>query len=307
MNIDNVFNSFKQINFIYLIPIFIFLSLFYLGVAYRWLTMFIDFRKRPHFRNIFKITIMNYMGNSIMPARLGELMRIYLIKKKENIKPVTTLATIALEKVFDGLAIMSIFIIVLFFSKATKYNIYSFESLSYAQLKHWGYIFSGAYVFCTFILFILRNQIIFLARTTKPKFKSISNFLVKFVRGLSAFKNFKDISSVYIYSILLWIAHSLTIYFCLKACNVDVPLAASFFLLAFIGLAYFIPSSPGAIGTIEFFIILGLSCYGVDKDKALAFALIYHVIEILPVSILGFYYFIGESINVKEIEKNIKS
>ncbi|MBU0650920.1 flippase-like domain-containing protein, partial [bacterium] len=224
--------------------------------------------------------------------------------------PATTLATIAIEKIFDGLAIMTFFIIVLFFSNETKSHLYTLEEFSYRQIKIAGYIISGGYLLLMFLLILMRNQIKFLVKLpgksknllSKKISIKIRNFLFSFGRGLSTFKKFKDITNIYLTSALTWIFHALIIYFCLESCNIHLTISASFFLLAFIGMAYLIPSSPGAIGTLEFFIILGLSCYGIDKDSALVFALIYHVIEIIPVCILGLYLFIKESINIKSIE-----
>jgi glycosyltransferase 2 family protein len=310
MDFKEVFQVIQSIKIIYLIPIFIANITFYLMFAYRWQLLFTNFKTKPKFSSVLKVSIIGYMGNNIMPARLGELLRLYLMKKKEKVKHGATLATVVLEKGFDGIALMLMFILVLFFSTVTKEHLYALETISYKQLKMWGYIVSAIYLVLMGILFLFRTQIKFFVKLHNKLFvllfnkisRKVGKFLFSFAGGLSAFKNFRDMFNIFLSSLLVWICHAFIIYFCLKACSIEIPFAGAFFVLVFIGVACMIPSSPGFVGTLEFFAILGLSCYGVDKDRALGFALLYHVLEMLPVTIIGIYLFIKESVHLKEVE-----
>ena len=179
MDLHNVASVLLSIRFIYLVPVALLLPAFYLLFAYRWKQMYCQFKRKPKFSNLFRASIIGHMGNNTMPARLGELLRLYLIKKKEKTKISTTLATLVLEKIFDGLALMTFFILAIFFLKATKSHLYPFEVISATQLKFWGAIIAIAYILFMGALLLFRNRIKFFVKFHNKLFSVISKKISK--------------------------------------------------------------------------------------------------------------------------------
>ena len=66
--------------------------------------------KTINVRTLFPIVVIGYMANNILPFRLGELVRAYYLKNKEEVSTATALSTIFIERIMDGLALIVILI-----------------------------------------------------------------------------------------------------------------------------------------------------------------------------------------------------
>jgi uncharacterized membrane protein YbhN (UPF0104 family) len=98
-------DSLRHVNYWYLIPA---IGLYFLGVlvrAFRWSVLLRPVRKM-HAREIFPVTVVGFMANNILPLRTGEIVRAYVINRKYGIRKTAALATIAIERLFDGLTML---------------------------------------------------------------------------------------------------------------------------------------------------------------------------------------------------------
>jgi uncharacterized membrane protein YbhN (UPF0104 family) len=76
-----------------------------------------------------------------------------------------------------------------------------------------------------------------------------------------------------------------------RAVGLDLPLAAVCLVLLAVNLALAVPfAPPGNVGTLEVGATLGLMAFGVAKEQALAFAIVYHFLQVVPIGILGIFY-----------------
>jgi uncharacterized protein (TIRG00374 family) len=95
-----VFKVFKKVKYLNIILV-VFLTIlgFYLR-AIRWYYLMKPL-KSIKISSLFSATMIGFMTNNILPARLGEVFRAYIIGRKENIKKTASFATIIVERVFD--------------------------------------------------------------------------------------------------------------------------------------------------------------------------------------------------------------
>jgi len=91
-------------------------------------------------------------------------------------------------------------------------------------------------------------------------------------------------------SFLLWAAHTAIFYLALLALGLELPAYTSVVVLVFTSIGVLLPSGPGYIGTFQYFTILALALFAVPKEQALSYAVVAHMSQWVPVTILGLVY-----------------
>jgi uncharacterized protein (TIRG00374 family) len=127
--------------------------------------------------------------------------------------------------------------------------------------------------------------------------------LLKFISGLKVFRDVSSLVWILIWSILIWMVIGISNYFIFLAFGLYPPIQASFILLVIVCLGVMLPSSPGFVGTFQFFSIVALARFGYDKNVALPFSLVLHASQYFPVTLLGLYYLKKEHLSLKTLEK----
>src|SRR5689334_5942605 len=89
------------------------LVLYFAGVgvrALRWQALLAPVRRLP-VRTLFPVVVIGYMANNILPWRIGEFVRGYVLREREGIPTSASLATIAVERIFDGLTMLAFLLV----------------------------------------------------------------------------------------------------------------------------------------------------------------------------------------------------
>src|SRR5260221_13032427 len=106
LKLNEFWGAVKQANYWWLIPG---IGVYFVRVwvrAWRWHYLLKPIKEIPT-RNMFPITTIGYMGNNIYPARAGEVLRAVILKRKEGVSVSASLATIIVERIFDGVVMLS--------------------------------------------------------------------------------------------------------------------------------------------------------------------------------------------------------
>ena len=105
LDLKQVWKDLQHGNYLWLIPS---VAVYFLAVlvrTWRW-----DYLLRPlkriSIRRLFPVVVIGYMGNNIFPFRIGELLRAYVLKRNEEVSISSSLATIVVERIFDGLTML---------------------------------------------------------------------------------------------------------------------------------------------------------------------------------------------------------
>ncbi len=286
-DIEGLKSSFKEANYFYLVPI-AFLSIIILMLrSYRWGVILEPMEKIDQ-KSLFSITAVGFMAINLLPWRMGEIARPYLISRKSSIKMGSSLATIVVERTFDMLSLMMLLLFV----------------LMTAQLPNW--IFRPAsYVLLIFIpLFLL---LIFMAVKRELSVKSIdriisrlpksfSSWLMRvlhsFLDGLQILPDLKKTSYYSLLSMLIWFLMGLSVYIFFYSFDSmrELPLTAAYVVLVSTALGVALPAAPGFVGTYHYFCILALSLFGIPENDALAFAILLHFIQVMITIVLGLIF-----------------
>ncbi len=238
--------------------------------------------------------MIGFMGNNILPARIGEFLRAYALSKKASISGVGALATIVLERIFDGIILVAMLI----------WSILHYPFPNY--IKNGTWIMLGSYMLLLIFLYFLQRYphktaektlklFFFLPETFRIK---VQHIIEKFIQGFSILEDWREIVLILVYSILVWFASALIHNSLLFACGMtDIPFLASIVILSITAVGVMIPAAPGYIGTAQYFTILALQPFGVDKTQALAYAIVSFISQYVPVTIIGIIYFYREKMS----------
>jgi uncharacterized protein (TIRG00374 family) len=272
--------------------------------AIRWKYLLAPIRSTT-MKNLFQSTIIGYMANNLLPARLGELVRACVLGEKERLDKSSVFATLVLDRLLDGFTVLVLLVVTLMTLRLP-------DGMSGAQkgLEYGGYATVGFYLLVILALAILKvwsaKAISFLERVMKPFPERFGNKAVgiaeSFVRGIRFSSRPTDIMALFVSSLLIWTLAVWTVDLVLQAFHIDLPLTAAMFILVLIVFAVMVPSSPGFVGTYHAACMVGLMAFSLPKEKALSVALVVHAINFFPVTLLGLWYVIRDKISLRDFE-----
>lgn len=289
----------QSANYWYLLPSVVITFVCMWLRAVRWKFLFAPIKK-INIHPLFSATMIGFMANNLLPARLGEFVRAYVIGKQENINKSTSFGTIVVERIFDGLVLLC-FLITVF--------------LTNSSLPGWvvwsGYFFAGVYIGMLGFLVMLQMRpdrtMVLLDRLLTPISHSwasrVRNLTLSFATGLQVLRRGKHLAVIAILSFVHWIVFSLTIYYALLAFNLPLSFSASLLVMSILGFGVTIPSSPGFIGTFQAACWAGLALFSVSKSDALSFSIVYHASQYIPVTLCGLVYLWTDHLSLREISQ----
>ena len=293
--------SFNSINYISIIPFIILIIFLQWLRAYRWGIMLQSLRKLNQW-TLFSITSVGFMAIILIPFRVGEFARPYLISQKEKISMSSAVATIVLERVLDGLTLMGFLVIVMFFTPLP------------------GWVSKAGYL--TLILFLLMLTILILLVLKKENTLKAIDFILKifperfslkvkslinsFVEGLGILPDVGKTLMVIFLSLLIWILMGFSFHILFFSFNFKLPLIAAYALLIIIALGVMIPAAPGFIGNFHFFCILGLTFLGISKPEAITFSIVLHFLNFSLIVLLGLIFLPTNKISLPTILKGAR-
>lgn len=299
LNWGEVFTSLTMLNNWHLLAVGVVIQLASYWVrAARWSVMMRGI-KRIKTSRLFPVVCISYMANNTLPLRIGELVRTYHVGEKEGISKSSALSTIVIERIYDGLALLLILGITLL--------VYPFPSWV-RQIGIAAFLFfSLALLFILLVILFRTRMMRFTSKMTSRLPVKIGNLfdrlLGEFINGLEVIREKRTLVPIVLYSLLIWVMEANLFYLISLAYGFDNALILSFFALVIVNLGIMIPSSPGYIGTFEYFVTRSLLVFGIVKEVSMGFAFILRITQYIPITILGFVFLITEGLSMKELIK----
>ncbi len=280
-------DSLRQAQYGYLLPA---LALYFLGVGVRAVRWYWLLRSLKPISSgaLFRVVVIGYMANDILPARMGELVRAYILGAQENVSKAATFVTIVVERVFDGLAMLTFIVVASFWLN------FSDAALT-ARIRLVGALFIATIVALAILAGMPRRverlADCLLRRVPSESLRTRAAALTRaLLEGLGALSSPTDSFAVYALSILAWLCE--TGMYLVLAWGFDITRPFAVFLLAcaFANLVTIAPSTPGYIGVFDAPVVYTLTLFGIEPSLATSYTLVLHAALIVPVTLLGFYY-----------------
>jgi uncharacterized protein (TIRG00374 family) len=303
LRMDDFWSAIKQANYAWIIPG---IAVYFVGVwvrAWRWHYLLGPIKKIPT-RTMFPITVIGYMGNNIYPARAGEVLRAVILKRREGVSISASLATIIIERIFDGVVMLAfVFINLPELAKLTGSSGFMGNIQQVAIIG--TAVFLGALlVFLLAAMFPRWTEKVgawFIQHLVPRRFQErILGMMYQFLEGLASLRSPFHILMVFFTTLIIWLLETVKYWFVMHAFKFSVSFFALMLMNGIVNLATTIPSAPGYIGTFDAPGIAVLTAYGIPLSTAAGYTLVLHVALWLPITLLGIYFLAHEGIKWSE-------
>ncbi len=281
-----IWASLRQAQYVYLIPA---LTLYFVGVgvrAVRWHFLLRDI-KPISTASLFRTVVIGYMANDILPARMGELVRAYILGQQERISKASALVTIVIERIFDGLTMLT------FLVTASFLLHFGDEELT-MRVRLVSAVFIAAILALAVLAGMPRRvELItnFVVLRLPARFQERGMRLVRsFIAGLGALRSPRDSFAVFAFSILAWLCETGMYAALAQGFGISLRFAVYLLAAAFANLVTIAPSTPGYVGVFDAPIVSTLTTFGIERNLATSYTIVLHAALILPITLLGFYY-----------------
>ena len=241
------------------------------GKAVCWRIMLAP-RHRVGVWRLFRYTIATFAASAIAPARAGEILRVWALKKRDGVPVADTAAVAVAEKLLDGISMLILVAPVPFVLHGLPWQV------------------SGWIVGCaTVALGLFVGLFIAVGRVDENASSRTSSrtWVRQFIAGMHVLRSPKRVLGSLVLLILVWSADLGEVMAVLYALDIHLPIAAGLLILFALNLAIAIPSTPAQFGALEAGAIAALKLLHVDLVPAAAFALLYHALQVIPLIAAG--------------------
>ena len=297
---NEILDGMQNVQHIFLIPsAFLFVCISMLR-SVRWGIILSPMEKLSQ-KKLFPVTCVGYMAITLIPMRIGEFMRPYLVSTKSKIPMSSGVATIFLERIFDSFTILFILLLAVMSS----------------NLPGWV-VKSGYGFFITFLILFLVLLFAYRKKTSNPNFiqslidkfpekinKKIEGLIHNFLEGLNIIASPKRLVYILFLSVLIWVFSALGIYSLYFSQNLHLPLISAFVILVITTIGVSLPAAPGFLGNFQFACIMALSIYGLPKSEALIFSMVFYFLGIGINILLGLIFLPSMNISYNDMKQRI--
>jgi len=266
---------------------------------------------RPGLHSLFGAIMIGFMSLNLLPLRLGEFIRAYVLGRREGLSKSGVFATVVIERIYDGFMVLLLLVLALIFLTMPL----SPEVMAWVK----AFTYLGAIIYLGAVVFLVAAKqktglIIRIIHRLLQRFpgwqKRAAGLISSFASGLTALGDWRLFLVVTAYSLLVWLASAAFYWVVMlgfqSAGEANLgwqvgPFGGVFVLVA-IALGIMIPSGPGFVGTFELACIMALVGLGVDKSTAESYAIVVHASQFIPISLVGIVYLYVQNFSFREIK-----
>lgn len=277
LNWSSVLDGFAQVSLIVPITMVLVYCLGFVLRAWRWKLLL---PRGILIGDSLGAVVLGYAANNVLPARLGEIVRAQAIGQKCQISRSLALASIFVERVFDGLVLTGLLYLGIKGSVIPDWA----SSVGVLGLS----IFGGALVFI--LLLALTRPLWTLKIELLPSLK-LRKILKQFAKGLTLVGRNRFLPFTILgLTFTVWLVEGTMFYVAIKAFELQVPTTAALFVMGLVNLGILVPSAPGYLGAFQYFGILAFSAWQIPAEKALGCIVLIHACQYLPITLWGLSY-----------------
>lgn len=265
--------------------------------ALRWRYLFPP-GARP--AGLLRAVLIGYTGNNLLPLRAGEVVRAWLAARRGQ-RFWTAVATLVVERVLDGLAVglmLAVLFLTLPVPRHVEWAALLFLSADLGMLAALGALALAPGSFRRAVLGLTARW---------PAAASRAGRLLDVVDdGLAGVRAPSHLPPILGASAAIWLILAASVWAAFRAAGLDLPLAAAWAVLAFVGLGISLPSSPGYAGVFQAAVVLALAIFAVPQPEALAFSVLLHLAHLVPLTAAGLALLVVEPVSLAEASRSAR-
>jgi uncharacterized protein (TIRG00374 family) len=256
-----------------------------------------------HFSTAFRTTVIGFAATFLLPARAGEVIRPYLLARREGLNATAAFATIILERLLDLITVLLLFA---WFVLTAAPDAVSGDPAQFARVKLGGLAAAGMALAGSAVLFTLAGHpermgrlALSVERVLPTRLAhAVARFVETFAQGLAVMRQPRRMVIALALSVPLWLAIAFGIWLTSQAFHITFPFQASFLVTTLLVVGVAVPT-PGAVGGFHLaYQIAAEVFFGAPAERAVGAAIVLHAISFVPVTLLGIYFMAREGLTL---------
>lgn len=256
----------------WLIPVILLNFAVIVSKAFRW-QLLVKPLSHISLCRITTILTVGFMANNILPARLGDAVRVHMLHRKTDLGHAATTGGVIADKIVEGISFLFLTLFLFFFITVPQWMGYGLLAMLVG--------IAGIYVL-----------ILVYSRTKMTRWA----FLAKLQEGLAPLHNRRVFVTGFCVSLLSWMLQLAMIHITQLAFGVHLPFWGTLLVLVAVNLAVIVPSAPAQLGTFELACVLSYTFLGIDKNVGLLIGATYHLVQVIPVTAIGAVMLLAEQV-----------
>ena len=266
--------------------------------AVRW-RYFIQSDRRLPTAGLFSATMIGFMANNVLPFRLGEFVRPWVLARREAQSNSMLLATIVVERAIDMLTLLAIFGIALLLHPIA-------ENTEAGRLVQQGarLLIALSVALTAFVVVAERNRALARAmlRAVPAGLRTRAERLLdRFLDGFALFRDPWKLLQVMVLSFAMFLCYAVALQITAGSLHIDVPWYSGLVMLVVTAIGIMVPAAPGYVGTLNVACVVGLALFGVPKAPASAYSWFYFLSQWLPITAVGLFYLHREGLSLRSL------
>ncbi len=270
--------------------------------AARWRPILDPIAPKLPYDALWRATAIGFMANNLLPTgRAGEIVRPYMLSRETTVPFSAAFASLVVDRVFDAVTVVLLIAVALFApGRPAGFSIAMFATTTLAVAIA---LAIGLYVIVFFPDRLIRVFEVVVRRVTPRLEDRGRRMLQAFADGLSILRQPRRFTIVFAWAVVHWLVQPLAFWIMFKAIGIDAPFSAALFVQGLIVFAVAVPSAPGFFGAFEAAATTALGLYGVNDTLALAWAFSFHILSLIPITVIGLYYLARSGVHLGELKE----
>jgi uncharacterized protein (TIRG00374 family) len=218
----------------------------------------------------YGLTTVGYMGNNVLPARAGEMLRVVLLSSRTNAGKRSLFGTVVAERMLDAIALAAIFAVVVF-GILREANVPTDKPLLVVAI--------GA----TLAVAALGALQVIRRRGALGRLRDFIRPLAGAPRALLSRQGIALLAL----SFLIWAVEASVYLSVAHATELDISAMGALYIVAFTNLVAMLPAGPGYLGTFDAAVVVGVKAIGGTGSQAVSYLLLLRFILFLPITVVG--------------------
>ncbi len=311
-----VWKAFTQAHYLWILPAVALYLLALMARTARWRALLSSEHRVP-FRELLPTMAIGRGANNIYPFRAGEIVRVLLLRQRNAISGAAGLASILVERVFDGLTmILFLLLAALIGGIPEAQEVEVFGQIAVVDMRYilWFAIaVFGAALGVIYAIELWPDPIRrvagwFIIRLAPHRFhQKLLGIVERFVGGFASVRSVWTLTLVLLFSLAVWTAETISYRLLMNAFGFGVDLHHLLLMSSAANLGTALPSGPGNVGTFDAPSILVLTGVGVPKDMAISFQFLLHAVLWCTETFAGLWFMWRGGLRKADLDRSLES
>ena len=258
---------------------------------------------KTRFSTVFRATVIGFAASAVLPARAGEVIRPYLLARRERLSATAAFATIIVERILDLVAVLLLMAVFLIWFDP---GIEARDSKAFQAVRFGGLMMAPVAVGTLAVMFfmaghperlhawVLKAEAILPARIAAM----IARFAQTFAEGFAVVRSPGRLAAAIAWSIVLWVAIASGIWAVSIAFGIAMPFTGAWLMLGPLVVGVAVPTPGGVGGFHEAYRFGATAFFGADNNSAVGAAIVLHAISVGPVILAGLLFIVQDGLKL---------